>query len=56
MIPYRVPQADGTWTHKSERLHGLDGKKAARAALEEKTPGNIKPDRRSKRPDGAGVR
>jgi integrase len=36
VIRYRVRQADGTWTHKSERLHGLEGKKAARAVLEER--------------------
>ncbi|HEV3039710.1 MAG TPA: hypothetical protein VHA33_18220, partial [Candidatus Angelobacter sp.] len=36
VIRYRVRQADGTWTHKSERLHGLEGKKATRAVLEER--------------------
>jgi hypothetical protein len=38
-IRYRVRTGDGTWKHKSERLHGLDGKKAARAVLEEKLRG-----------------
>ena len=35
-IRYRVRTGDGTWKHKSERLHGLEGKKAARAVLEQK--------------------
>jgi integrase len=35
-IRYRVRSGNGTWKHKSERLHGLEGKKAARAILEQK--------------------
>lgn len=35
-IRYRVRNADGTWKHKSERLHGLKGKTEARAVLEKK--------------------
>ncbi len=37
VIRYRVRKADGTWAHKAERLYGLDGKKAARAVLDERT-------------------
>jgi integrase len=35
-IRYRVRIGDGSWKHKSERLHGLEGKKAARSVLEER--------------------
>jgi integrase len=36
VIRYRVRKPDGTWAHKAERLYGLDGKKAARAVLEQR--------------------
>jgi integrase len=36
VIRYRVRKADGSWTHKAERLYGLDGKKAARAVLDQR--------------------
>jgi integrase len=35
-IRYRVPAPGGKWKHRSETLHGLRGKKAARAVLEER--------------------
>src|SRR5579859_1543209 len=35
-IRYRMRSGDGTWKHKSERLHGLKNKSEARAALENK--------------------
>ncbi len=35
-IRYRVRNGNGTWKHKSERLHGLKGKNEARAVLEKK--------------------
>ena len=35
-IRYRVKSADGKWMHKSETLHGLSGRKAARAVLDER--------------------
>jgi len=35
-IRYRVRNGDGGWTHKSETLHGLSGKKAARAVLDQR--------------------
>lgn len=36
MIRYRIRKLDGTWAHKAERLYGLDGKKAARAVLDQR--------------------
>jgi hypothetical protein len=35
-IRYRIRNGDGTWKHKSERLHGLKNKSEAREALEKK--------------------
>jgi integrase len=35
-IRYRLRTADGNWTHKSETLENLSGKKAARAVLDER--------------------
>jgi integrase len=35
-IRYRVRSVDGKWNQKAETLHGLCGKKAARAVLEER--------------------
>lgn len=35
-IRYRLRNAQGKWTHKSETLHGLAGKKAARAVLDQR--------------------
>ena len=35
-IRYRLRTADGRWTHKSETLAGLSGKKAARAVLDQR--------------------
>jgi len=35
IIRYRLRTSDGKWTHKSETLYGLAGKKAARAVLDQ---------------------
>ena len=35
-IRYRMKSAEGKWRHKTETLHGLPGRKAARAVLEER--------------------
>jgi integrase len=35
-IRYRIPQPNGKWLHKSERLYGVAGKKAARQVLRER--------------------
>jgi integrase len=36
VIRYRLRSADGKWIHKSENLHGLESKKAARAVLQQR--------------------
>jgi integrase len=45
-IRYRVPAAGGKFKHKKETLYGLDGKKAARAILNERLQqaGRVSPD------------
>ena len=35
-IRYRLRSANGKWVHKSETLHGLSGKKGARAVLDQR--------------------
>ena len=35
-IRYRIHGANGKWTHKSETLRGITGKKAARAVLDQR--------------------
>ena len=36
VIRYRIRTASGKWQHRSETLHGLSGKKAARGVLEQR--------------------
>ena len=36
VIRYRLRSGDGRWKHKSENLHGLENKKAARAVLQQR--------------------
>jgi hypothetical protein len=45
-IRYRVPASGGKWKHRSETLYGLEGKKAARAVLEERLKMHQKWNRR----------
>ena len=45
-IRYRVPAAGGKFKHRKETLYGLNGKKAARAVLNERLQqaGNMNPE------------
>src|SRR4051794_18528567 len=44
VIRYRLRSGDGKWVHKSETLHGLTSKKAARAVLQERITKATDPD------------
>ena len=49
-IRYRVKSADGKWNHKSETLYGLQGRKAARAVLDQRIR-----DASNQKPEGSDL-